>query len=246
MGKDAVLFLALGLWAALPVAGSSRYQEFSDFTTPLPLPEDGTLVVGIVGGWERWDAPQRIVRRIALRLRARGMPNVWIETVENHRIELAHQLIEKAFDRDRDGRIGPAERDRARLILYGQSLGGSASVRLARDLHVRHALPVRLLVVIDGIGHGAGVVPPNVRAAANLYQRESWPVNGQPEIRAEDPSRTRILGNHRFSYDGKHIDTSEDAWIRRVFMRGHIKMEFDPEVWARVESYVVEAIAQPE
>ncbi len=241
-----VWFLAVCCLAALPASGSSRYQEFSDFTTPLPLPEDGTLVVGVVGGWERWDAPQRIVRRIALRLRERRLPNVWIETVENHRIELAHELIEKAFDRDRDGRIDEAERARARLILYGQSLGGAATVRLARDLHERHALPVHLAVVIDSIGIGASTIPPNVRQAANLYQRESWPINGQQEIRAQDPSRTRILGNHRFSYDGKHIDTSEDAWIRRVFMRGHIKMEFDPEVWARVESYIVDAVARPD
>jgi len=239
-------FLAVWCVAAPPVSASSRYQEFSDFTTPLPLPEDGTLVVGIVGGWERWDAPHRIVRRIALRLRERRLPNVWIETVENHRLELAHQLIERAFDRNRDGQIDEAERARARLVLYGQSLGGSATVRLARDLHKRHALPVRLAVVIDAIGTGAGTIPPNVREAANLYQRESWPVNGHPEIRAQEPSRTRILGNHRFSYDGKHIDTSEDAWIRRVFMRGHIKMEFDPEVWARVESYIVDTITRPE
>ncbi len=40
-----LFLLAVGAWA------DSKYQMFSDFTTPLPLHAGGTLVLGIVGGW---------------------------------------------------------------------------------------------------------------------------------------------------------------------------------------------------
>ena len=75
-------------------------QKFSDFTTPIPIPEGDTLVIGFLGGWEKWDEPKRGVRKFALRLRAKNLPGVHIETVENHRREIALELVEKAFDRD--------------------------------------------------------------------------------------------------------------------------------------------------
>lgn len=215
------------------LAADSRNQVFSDFTTPLPLPAGSTLVIGVVGGWERWDAPQRIVRRVALRLRDRRAPGVWIETVENHKIELAEQLIRRAFP----------DPPRARILLFGHSLGGSVAVRFARRLH-ELGYPVHRLVVIDAIGKDSRRIPPNVASALNLYQRDSWPVAGQSRIEAEDPRRTVILGNRRFSYWGKHIDMETEPWVRRVFTRGHLKMEYDPEVWRAVEDALLEEFAR--
>ena len=96
------------LLCALVLAASafadSRNQVFSDFTTPLPLRPGEILVLGIVGGWERWDAPQRAVRRTALELRDMRLPGVCVETVENHKLELARELVTKAFDFDKSAR----------------------------------------------------------------------------------------------------------------------------------------------
>ncbi len=88
------------LISAIPARASSKNQEFSDFTTPLPLTPGDTLILGIVGGWERWDAPQRGVRKTALELRDLRMPRVYVETVENHKLELARQLVDRAWPGD--------------------------------------------------------------------------------------------------------------------------------------------------
>jgi hypothetical protein len=229
------------LFLVSPLFADSKNQVFSDFTTPLPLKPGETLVLGVVGGWERWDAEHRIVRRICLRLRNRNLPGVHVETVENHKIALAMELVTKAFDRNSDGTLDPAERSDARLILYGQSLGGSAVVRFARDLNAMQ-LPILLTVQIDSIGNHDKVIPPNVKAAANLFQRDTWPIVGEKKIVAEDPSRTRILANLQFRYWGKEIDLAEETWVRRVFTRGHTKMEFDPEVWSKVEELILGAL----
>ena len=115
----------------LPAWAETHKQNFSDFTTPLPLKPGDTLVIGIMGGWEPWDKPYRLVRRICLHLRDAGLPNTYIETVENHRLELGRELIVKAFDRDGDGKLSDAERGAARIIIYGQSMGGASSVILS-------------------------------------------------------------------------------------------------------------------
>ena len=227
-------YLILFLIAAGVLFADSQNQVFSDFTTPLPLPDDSTLIIGVVGGWERWDAPQRIVRRIALRIRDRKIPGVFAETVENHKLELADELIRKAFP----------DPENANIIIYGNSLGGTAAVRLAKQLK-EHGVPVRLLIVIDGVGKNAREIPANVKAALNIYQRDSWPVVGQSNIDAEDPQKTEILGNRRFRYWGKDVDLETEPLVRRIFTRGHLKLEYDPEVWKLVEDQIISAIPAP-
>lgn len=220
----------LAVLIAVTAFADSKNQVFADFTTPLPLPAGDTLILGIVGGWERWDAPQRIVRRVSLKIREKKLPGVHVETVENHKPELAEELITKAFP----------DRTKAQLILYGNSLGGSAVIRLARRLD-ELGFSVRMVMIIDGVGNEK-VIPSNVATAVNLYQRDSWPVVGQKKIVAADPSHTKILGNFRFTYKGKNIDVETEPWVRRTFTRGHLMMEYDPEVWRIVENYILGAV----
>jgi pimeloyl-ACP methyl ester carboxylesterase len=187
-----------------------------------------------VGGWERWDAPQRIVRRIALKLRDRAIPGVHVETVENHKMALAEELVTRAFP----------DPTTARIVIYGNSLGGSATVRFARWLGER-GYAVRLAVLIDSVGPDDVLIPANVASAVNFFQRDSWPVVGEPEIKAADPSRTKILGNYRFRYKGKSIDLETEPWVRRTFTKGHLQLEYDPEVWKLVEMHILTAIETP-
>ena len=51
------------------VRADSRNQTFDDFATPLPVKPGDTLVIGIVGGWERWDNPARYIRRTAIAIK---------------------------------------------------------------------------------------------------------------------------------------------------------------------------------
>jgi len=226
----------LGLLATAALA-----QRFSDVTTPLPLPTGSTLVIGFLGGWDRWDDPDRGVRKLALKLRDE-LPGVYAESISNHHQAVALELIRAAFDTNRNGRLDRDERSRARIILFGQSLGGGAVVKVARRLQ-ELKIPVLLTVQVDSVSSHDGIIPANVAAAANLFQHDGPPFMGRQHIRAADPARTRILGNFQYHYRFKHVDTSSASWRRRALGGPHNKMEMDPEVWEQVEGFIRDAVA---
>lgn len=227
---------------ALLAAAPCRSQNFSDFTTPLPLAPGNTLVLGFLGGWERWNDGHRGVRKLALQLRGEA-GGVYAETIGNHRQDLALKLIRAAFDRNRNGRLDAEERAGARIILYGQSMGGAAVVKVARRLRAL-GIPVLLTVQVDSVGRSDGLIPSNVIAAANLFQHDGPPIMGRERIRAADPARTRILGNFQYRYWFKEVDTSEATWARKTLGGAHARMELDPEVWAHVERLIRDGIAR--
>jgi hypothetical protein len=230
--------------AAAAVGCAARGQQYRHFTTTTPLQPDAYLVLGFLGGREPWDNEKRGVRQLALRLRQQlgaHSPAVSVETVENRKRKLAHRLIRNALDRNADGALDAAERRSARIILYGQSFGGAAVVKLARELHALE-IPVLLTIQIDSVGRGDARIPANVACAANLYQDDGLFIRGEKPIRADDAPRTRILGNFDYNYTGKKIDLSKVSWLKKAFRTAHTKMDFDPEVWARVEGMIVHAI----
>ena len=239
--------ILLLLAASYPAPADSRNQVFSDFTMPMPVKPGETLVLGIVGGWERWDNPARCIRRTAIVLKRKKLPGVHVETVENHKPELAHELIKKAFDFDQNGVLSREEAAQASVILFGQSLGGRAALRLARTLN-EWGVPVRLAFLIDSYGRDSYAVPPNVAAAANIFQRDHWFIKGARRIHPEDPERTKILLNRQVSYRGRAhtIDTSDDHAKHRIFMGAHTLIEHDPEVWDEVIARILEAIPAPD
>src|SRR6266542_2492001 len=157
----------------------------------------------------------------------------------------ARGLIRRAFDRNRDGQLDAQERAGVRLILYGQSFGGAAVVKLARELE-RTGVPVLLTVQVDSVGRGDGIIPANVARAANLFQRNGLFIRGEPKIRAQDPSSTTIIGNFDFDYRNKKIDISEVSWMKKLIRVAHVKMEFDPAVWALVEELIEKEIKRPD
>jgi len=228
--------MVLALFAVAPCPG----QSVSDFTTRLPLAPGNTLVIGFLGGWERWNDSHRGVRKLALQFR-REAGGVCAETISNHRQDVALELIRAAFDWNRNGRLDPDERAGARVILYGQSMGGAAVVKVARRLQTL-GIPVLLTVQVDSVGRSDGVIPSNVIAAANLFQHDGPPIMGRESIRAADPSRTRILGNFQYRYWFKEVDTSDATWARKTLGGPHARMELDPEVWAHVEQLIRDGI----
>lgn len=234
----AATLLAGAILGCMPFRGQ-RYQHFQTLT---PLPRGDVLILGFMGGRDPWDHPKRGVRAMALKLRAMQLPGVWVETVENKKRKLALELIDHAFDRNQDGNLDEEERRSVRLILYGQSFGGAAVVKLARQLQARQ-IPISLTVQIDSVGRGDVVIPPNVARAANLFQSNGLFIRGEPRILAEDPSRSVILGNFEFDYREKEIDISEVSWMKKAFRASHTKMDFDPEVWATVEKLILDTLS---
>jgi hypothetical protein len=211
--------------------GPAIAQRLSDVATPKPLPPGATIVIGFLGGFERWDDDHRSVRQLVLRLRER--PGVYAESISNHHQKVALQLIRRALD---------VNRNHARVILFGQSWGGTAVVRVARELE-RLGVPVLLTVQVDSVGIKDQVIPANVRSAVNFYQHDPLTIQGRREIRAADPARTAILGNFGRSYLTQQVDEKNASWARRTFGGSHAKMELDPIIWNLVEQHILNAIA---
>lgn len=222
----------------LDAAGVTRGQRYAAFSTPTPLGPGETLVLGFLGGRDAWNDDRRAVRALALKLRAMELPGVRVETVENTKRTLALRLVREAFDRNTDGTLDEAERAGARLIVYGQSFGGAAVVKFAKQLE-ELGVPILLTVQIDSVGLGDAVIPPNVRRAANLYQESGWIVEGEAPIRAADPARTEIVGNFEYDYSESDIDISHVSFWRKFFRHAHTRMEFDPAVWSHVENLIL-------
>jgi hypothetical protein len=232
----------LCIWFAIFVS-SALGQRLTDLSTRVPVARGDTVVIGFLGGVERWNDADRGVRRLALNLRALDLPGVHSETFGNHSRATAIKFLRQAIDTNGDGKIDAGEAASARVILYGQSLGGSAVVKTARDLD-KLRVPVLLTVQVDSFGPADGVIPANVAAAANFYQRDPFTIWGQGKIRAADPSRTQILGNFRFSYAFLPASPSR-SWVRRKLGGSHAKMADDPATWALVETLILNAISKP-
>jgi hypothetical protein len=228
--------------SALPIAvQAERRIRRQDIQTPTPLPPNSLLVVGFLGAWEEWDNPKRSVRKVALSVREKGWPGVYVETAGNHSRSVVRRFVREAFDRNRDGRIDRAEAASAQLILYGQSFGGAAAVYLARELQ-RDKIPVRLTVQVDSVGRRDNVIPANVRRAVNFFQNDPGPIRGQARIVAEDAAKTTILGNFQHFYLFRDIDMSDYPAAARKLGLSHWKMDNDPLVWAQVEGLILAEI----
>ena len=217
------------LLAAVLSVSSLRAQQITDLAAPAPLPQGSTLVVGFLGGFDRWDDQHRSVRRLALKLREH--PGVYAESISNHQRDIALELIRRSV----------SAHWRPRIIVYGQSWGGAAAVYLARDLEGL-GIPVLLTVQVDSVGLRDGAIPANVLAAVNFYQHDPLTIQGRREIRAADPSRTQILGNFGRSYDLRPLHDPNASWARGTFGGGHAKLELDPVVWSLVEQYITAAM----
>ncbi len=244
--SKAPLFFFVILAALLSLqagCASFRGKQYHHFSTSTPLKSDQTLVLGFLGGMERWDDESRGVRQVAIKLEAMNLPNVHVETLENRKRDLAIKFIQNVFDYNQNGFLEDWERDSARLILYGHSLGGAAVVKLSNDLK-KMGVPVLLTVQIDSVGllYDDHIIPSNVKHAANLFQNDGWILQGEDKIEPEDPNKTKVIANIRFYYRDKNVDISSLSWERRLFSTPHVKMDADSEVWATVERMILSEI----
>ena len=236
-----VLFLVAATTATSCILRSG--QQYRHFSTPTPIEQEDTLILGFMGGRDAWNNTRVGVGRLARRLRQRGLSEVHVETVENRKRDLALRLVREALDTNGDGRLQSAERLQARIVVFGQSFGGAAVVKFARQLDALH-VPILLTIQVDSVGRDDGLIPPNVRAAANLYQDNGRLIRGEAPIRAADATRTEILGNFRFDYADSPIDVSDLPWYKTLARVAHAKMDRDPKVWNKVEALILDALGR--
>lgn len=210
---------------------------------PIPANEASTkppaIVIGFVGGFIAHDNPVHSEVQLAARLRKQYPTGVDVETFESYRGERAERKILKLLDTNHDGILTVEEKQKARIIIYGHSWGGSESVILARALK-KDGIPVLLTLQVDSVsrpGNNDTIIPANVAQAANFYQPHGL-VRGNQDIRAADPAHTRIIGNFRFDYEKSSLNCAEYPWYDRVFVKPHTQIECDPAVWDQVESLI--------
>jgi hypothetical protein len=229
--------------AILPTTSACvfSHKPHLPYTVNTPLGENDFLILGFMGGRDSWNKDCNL-RRLVLKLRSLG-PAIHAETLENTKRAAALDLIRRAIDRNQNGTLDPRELASARLVLYGQSFGGAAVVKLAWQLKAI-GVPVLLTVQIDSVGRGDKVIPSNVARAANMFQRNGRIIHGEPEIVAEDRAKTTIIGNFEFDYRQKKIDISMVPWHKKIFRVDHNKIEQDPDVWAKVEELILQVIKE--
>jgi hypothetical protein len=197
------------------------------------------IVMGFVGGFVRHDDIVHSEVQLAARLRKAYPLGVDVETFESYRGDSAGMRIHTLLDTNHDGTLTPAEKQNARIILYGHSWGASEAITVARELE-KDGIPVLLTVQVDSISkmrQNDEVIPANVAQAVNFYQPDGF-VHGQSAIRAADPTRTKIIGNFRFDYKTSPYTCNEYPWYDWVFVKAHTQIECDPNVWKQAEDLI--------
>jgi hypothetical protein len=208
-------------------------------TTASATSASPVLVIGFVGGFVRHDNRVHTEVQLVERLREEYAPAAFVQTFENHRGKEAHDVVLRLLDPNRKGKLSPEEKQNARIIIFGHSWGASETVELARQLE-KDGIPVILTIQVDSVskpGENDSLIPANVVQAINFYQLDGM-LHGQPQIRAADPARTRILGNFRSDYKTKPLSCGQYPWWDRLLMKPHIQIECDPAVWKQVESLI--------
>lgn len=201
------------------------------------------ILVGFAGGFVRHSNPHHGPVQLAQRLRREAPAGTYVEVFENRRRKKAYKTVLRLLDSNHDGNLSEEEKTQAHVILFGHSWGGSAVVLLARELD--HAgVPVLLTVQVDSVAkpwQQDEVIPDNVAAAVNFYQSHGL-IHGRSEIKAEDGTKTQILGNYRFDYREHPVQCKASSWFDRTFTPSHMQSQCDPQIWNRVEDLVRERI----
>jgi hypothetical protein len=232
------------LLVALTIAAFSTFTHAVERTTVHANPAPTNIVIGFVGGFVSSDNPHHGPVQLAQRIRHDAPDGTYIRVFENRHRRVAYNAIFNLLDTNRDGVLSTEEKNRAHIVLFGHSWGGSAVVELARDLN-RVGVPVLLTVQVDSVAkwwQNDHSIPGNVAEAINFYQTQGI-IHGRRLIKAEDPARTAILGNYLFDYKKTQVQCPEASWWEHVFTPGHMQSECDRNLWSQVENLVRQRIA---
>ncbi len=222
----------------LPEVSRSAAAYTGGASSPRPGSER-LIVVGFLGGNIHSSDRLRKEALLARRLQETYPLQVHAGIFANCDGEAALKSILNELDTDGNGYLSNQERQRARIVLYGHSWGASQTVTLAGRLDQMH-IPVLLTIQVDSVQKHSqhdGRIPANVREAVNFYQSEGL-LRGRSLITASNPTRTTILGNYQSSYRQHPVSCAGFPWYARLFMRPHIEIENDAEVWSRVEALI--------
>ncbi len=161
-------------------------------------------------------------------MRALKVPNLCVHTFSAYNWPHGYRWVRQQFGAHDDAELTPeAIRNGPKVVIYGHSFGGWATVSLARRLE-RAGIPIEMTVQVDSIGLTDGTVPPNVRESANFYERNTPILHARGTICSQDPSRTRILENVRLPH-GNHYTVSRNLQISDLIVGKVLALYQAPE-----------------
>jgi hypothetical protein len=231
--------IAACILSSTPAIANSQVSSAHPAAANKTSARSSAIVVGFLGGYVGRNNLVHSEVQLAARLRKEYPAGVDVMTFESRHGEEARRAILKLLDASHSGTPSVEEKQNATIVIYGHSWGGSASIMLARKLE-KDGVPVLLTVQVDSVaklGNNDTDIPPNVAQAANFYQPHGL-VHGDHDIRAVDPSRTKIIGNFRFDYAESPLKCSQYPWWDRYFVKAHTQIECDPAVWNRVHDLI--------
>jgi pimeloyl-ACP methyl ester carboxylesterase len=197
------------------------------------------IVIGFMGGNVRASNLIHREATVAEELQQRYPERLHAAVFANHDWQKALRTVLQLLDATGHGEPSAAEKNAARIVIYGHSWGASETVTLARRLN-QLRIPVLLTIQVDSVeksNEDDRSIPPNVRQAVNFYQTEGL-LHGRSLIAAMDPTQTTILGNYQSSYRDHPVACPDFPWFARTFMKPHIEIENDPTVWSKVETLI--------
>jgi hypothetical protein len=221
------------------VAAHSQEARPAGPAAPGQVANPSYMVIGFVGGYVSSTNMAHAEVQLAASLRNSYSSDVYVGAFENHKGAAAYEEIIRLLDADHDGTLSPQEKKNAHIIMYGHSWGASECLQIARMLQ-KIDVPVLLSIQVDSVAkphQDDGLVPANVLEAANFFQSYGH-LHGRAEIRAADPSRTKILGNYALDYKTNPVKCKGYPWWDRVFAKYHTEIECDTAVWDKIESLI--------
>ncbi len=186
------------------------------------------VVVGYTGGLETATTSASGIVWIRDRLRSLNVPDLCVHTFSAYNWTHGYRWVRSEFGAENDAGLTPdVIRNGPKVVIYGHSFGGWATVSLARRLE-RAGIPIEMTVQMDSIGITDKTLPPNVRESANFYERNTRVLHARGTIHAQDPSRTRILENIHLPH-GNHYTVSRDPQISDLIVGKVLELYQPPQ-----------------
>jgi len=230
---------SFGAFALIAICAQGHPAPAPPQSVPADHPQK-TIIIGFVGGILKDDDPIRNEITVATRLGADYKNSAVVKVFKNEKRREAHAFILQTLANEPNRLATPEQRRNALVIIYGHSWGASKAIALARLLQ-KDGIPVLLTIQVDSVrkmhDRNDSVIPPNVREAVNFYQSNGM-IHGRKEIRAEDPNRTKILGNFRMDYKEHPVQCKDYPWWEKTLTKTHAEIECDPRLWSQIEALI--------
>jgi hypothetical protein len=205
-------FAAIAAGVLLPVLPLSLHaEEDADHRC-------NVIVVAFVGGIGTAHFPPSVAVPLVHHLQSLHYPGVCVREFSAYCPGCAHHWVRKQFA---GGRRRPLTEEQLKngpgVILYGYSLGAPSELYVAQKLE-RDGIPVELAITVDSKGPTRGIIPRNVKIAANFYKVSFFRLtSGKRNMRLEDPGATDFLGNIRVTHVG-HLSIAKSAPVEQLLL----------------------------